>query len=826
MTINITLANAVEWANAYDGPLFHALLCDPPYHLSSIVERFGKNGAAPAQHGTDGAFARASRGFMGREWDGGDVAFRPETWAAFGRIMHPGAFGMAFASTRGFHRMAVAIEDAGFIIHPVIMCWAFGCLSDDTEILTRNGWEPYHKAVVGTDVLCYNTDGDALEWHAVQELYTYEYDDTAYNIRSDHTDQIVSRNHRCLVERSGKYVFQYAETLQSEESVPVLESVSDMWQPVQRGKQRRIPQNSDMLKAMPQRSGKSSKQRQKGQATQPTRPASVFGTQGPIHNMCMWQGGVEAECMAKESQAFVLLSQLPSQNGYSSASNETCSEWQGQEATRQGACRCAESGMEGRDNVLQNTWQLRRSEVHSLSCGVHQHGTQGWLCDGTQDIGCSGDWTGVDAPGSSASQGSQSNEQRSSEPATIRNQSGSQTIRTSRVARSDLADVNPIHYKGVVWCVRVPTGAFVARRNGKIFITGNSGFPKATRLDVQIDRAAGVDPLVVGSKKHQPKFAAKDFGYREKDNGFNSRERERFDLTSGATPLAQAWGGHRYGGQALKPALEPVIVFQKPYQGRPIDCITRTGAGAINIDAGRIATEDDNSRARVPNNGTVNFNRGLDLVGGNGHELGRWPANLILSHHPECNGRCVELCPVRRLGEQSGESSSSDAIRHNGEFKSVAKGFDYAHDTSGYDDSGTAARYFYNADWMAERLEDSDPLAYFPKASTAVREAGLEGFESITVDDGREKSIDNAYQRGETTRRNIHPTIKPLALARHLATLLLPPAEYGPRRLFVPFAGVASEMIGAMLAGWEDIQGVELEADHIPVALPRPTTIS
>ena len=37
--------------------------------------------------------------------------------------------------------------------------------------------------------------------------------------------------------------------------------------------------------------------------------------------------------------------------------------------------------------------------------------------------------------------------------------------------------IEKIKYKGKMWCVEVPTGAFVARRNGKIFITGNSGFP-------------------------------------------------------------------------------------------------------------------------------------------------------------------------------------------------------------------------------------------------------------------------------------------------------------------------------------------------------------
>ena len=64
-----------------DGVQVDSIVTDPPYHLTSIVERFGKEGSAPAQEGTDGAFARASKGFMGKEWDGGDIAFRQETWA-------------------------------------------------------------------------------------------------------------------------------------------------------------------------------------------------------------------------------------------------------------------------------------------------------------------------------------------------------------------------------------------------------------------------------------------------------------------------------------------------------------------------------------------------------------------------------------------------------------------------------------------------------------------------------------------------------------------------------------------------------------------------
>lgn len=102
-----------------------ACVTDPPYHLTSIVKRFGGENAAPAQFGRDGAFARASAGFMGKQWDGGDIAARPETWARIWRVLKPGAHLVAFGGTRTYHRMACAIEDAGFEIRDCLM-WIYG----------------------------------------------------------------------------------------------------------------------------------------------------------------------------------------------------------------------------------------------------------------------------------------------------------------------------------------------------------------------------------------------------------------------------------------------------------------------------------------------------------------------------------------------------------------------------------------------------------------------------------------------------------------------------------------------------------------------------
>jgi DNA modification methylase len=102
-----------------------SVVCDPPYHLTSIVKRFGSENAAPAKVGKTGAYARASRGFMGQTWDGGDVAFRPATWAEILRVLKPGGHLVAFSGTRTYHRMAVAIEDAGFEVRDMLS-WLYG----------------------------------------------------------------------------------------------------------------------------------------------------------------------------------------------------------------------------------------------------------------------------------------------------------------------------------------------------------------------------------------------------------------------------------------------------------------------------------------------------------------------------------------------------------------------------------------------------------------------------------------------------------------------------------------------------------------------------
>ena len=109
-----------------DGVQVDSVVTDPPYHLTSITERYGKEGSAPPQdYNQSGVYKRTSTGFMGKEWDGGDIAFRKETWELALKLLNPGGHLLAFSASRNYHRMAVAIEDAGFEIRDQIM-WIYG----------------------------------------------------------------------------------------------------------------------------------------------------------------------------------------------------------------------------------------------------------------------------------------------------------------------------------------------------------------------------------------------------------------------------------------------------------------------------------------------------------------------------------------------------------------------------------------------------------------------------------------------------------------------------------------------------------------------------
>lgn len=446
-------ADIKEWVKDYKGAKFHALLCDPPYHLLPIVKRFGKKNSAPARNGV---YKRTSKGFMGQTWDGGDIAFDVDMWNSLGELLFPGAFMFIYAGTRTYHRVAVAVEDAGFIIHPAI----------------------------------------------------------------------------------------------------------------------------------------------------------------------------------------------------------------------------------------------------------------GWIT--------------------------------------------------------------------------------------------SQGFPKATRIDNQIDRKLGAKREKIGTAKTG--VASGTHKHTGIDNKWGYDD-DYFE-TAPATKLAQTWAGSRYGLMALKPAFEFILCAQRPYQGKPIEGIISSGAGALNIDGARISRKFGdrteygvNGIERSNNNNVYGKQSGKILYDGT---RGRWPSNVVMSHLPECVkiGTKEDNYVINRFTD--GAKPFGGGAGHEFESERQTGSVDIYQcvpDCPVYRTNLQASQWtdkdMSQVFYTTPPTEAEDITRYVPKVSPKERHAGLIG------------------------KENIHPTLKPIELNRWLSTLLLPPPEYAPRRILVPFAGVLSEAIGAELAGWEEIVAVELTPEYIPIGKAR-----
>jgi DNA modification methylase len=99
-----------------------AVVTDPPYHLTN---NNGTRSPYPGQYTPIGKPRQPKGGFMGKQWDGGDIAFRPELWAEVLRVLKPGGHMVCFGGTRTYHRMVCAIEDAGFEVRDQL-AWVYG----------------------------------------------------------------------------------------------------------------------------------------------------------------------------------------------------------------------------------------------------------------------------------------------------------------------------------------------------------------------------------------------------------------------------------------------------------------------------------------------------------------------------------------------------------------------------------------------------------------------------------------------------------------------------------------------------------------------------
>src|SRR5260370_22889872 len=136
---------------------------------------------------------------MGKDWDKAVPCV--DIWKECLRVLKPGAFAFIMSAPRQdvLSQMIIRLSEAGFRTDFTSLYWAYACLSADTEVLTQDGWkswEQLYKTNINSKILVYDTDNETFQWEVPCKWNAYQIKDTFYRIRSDYTDQFVSRNHR------------------------------------------------------------------------------------------------------------------------------------------------------------------------------------------------------------------------------------------------------------------------------------------------------------------------------------------------------------------------------------------------------------------------------------------------------------------------------------------------------------------------------------------------------------------------------------------------------------------------------------------------------
>jgi site-specific DNA-methyltransferase (adenine-specific) len=128
-------------------------------------------------------------------------------------------------------------------------------------------------------------------------------------------------------------------------------------------------------------------------------------------------------------------------------------------------------------------------------------------------------------------------------------------------------------------------------------------------------------------------------------------------------------------------------------------------------------------------------------------------------------------------------------------------------------DTGGASRFFTQADFGP----DDWPFVYQAKPSRRERNAGLDGLpegrKAQLAGADKDGPLDDVSDRFRTKpAANVHPTVKPVALMRHLVRLVTPPGG----TVLDPFAGSGTTLVAAVLEGFDAI-GCEMTDEYLPI---------
>ena len=305
-----------------------------------------------------------------------------------------------------------------------------------------------------------------------------------------------------------------------------------------------------------------------------------------------------------------------------------------------------------------------------------------------------------------------------------------------------------------------------------------SDFPKSMNIGLAVDKKNGVESEIVGyADESMPDF--QDAGKKNSINKIGINDGESADRKDYPIYKAQnEWSGW---GSCLKPAYEPVIVSRKPFEGSLVDNVLKNGVGGLNIDECRVGigggTKKDTTNCR-DSNGIY----GDGLCGGIKmfpEGLGRFPANVILTYDESDYDEVCGGMPDSIGSSNQNLYTTSNKYGGNALLKISTPRLSYQ---LGYNDNGSASRYFYCA-----------------KASKRDRDEGL-----------------------PKNKSNGHPCVKPQSLLQYLIRLVSPKGA----TILDPFMGSGSTGKAVAYENFDrnadyKFIGIELNEEYVEIAKAR-----
>ena len=222
-----------------------------------------------------------------------------------------------------------------------------------------------------------------------------------------------------------------------------------------------------------------------------------------------------------------------------------------------------------------------------------------------------------------------------------------------------------------------------------------SGFPKSMNIGLALDKKNGVESEVVGTGKS---------GAGETHTRTFKNELLNGDYSFGGEyeikKATNEWSGW---GTALKPSFEPIIVARKPFKGSLVDNVIEYGVGGINIDECRVGSETHKVNINDFSNQHGNkFGNGEPIAKLGEKEItGRFPANTILTYdETDFDEVCGGFPNTKSIRSARGGARNKDGDVFGKWNKNIEMNYE-----CGFNDSGSAARYFMNCKYTGKDEE-------------------------------------------------------------------------------------------------------------------------